>query len=350
VAWRKNSSFVLLDRQGRNAAEIMGTFLKYFVSADGDAIAVLEKAFNDKEKDDESVLLLRWFNRDGQQIGSYQFSRHDDDPLPQIAFDASGSHLLIVNPAAARLIFLNNNGQVLREAALFADADYINERPFFLTASAETFIVLSQFSPSTNARTAAPTVIYFSATGHEQWRRELRAGTAGNLTISQDGNWIAANRYLVNGGRIESTVEILNRNGELRNSLNGLFRRAVFAKDGSRLLLMDRRQLRASSIPKGDLLWKFNLRNRAEMFVDIAADAEQNKVFALIGASVFKENRFVFENARIIGFNNRGKQQIETPVKTALSSPMLAISHDGKQLSLAAEGLLQNFSISDSNK
>jgi hypothetical protein len=113
---------------------------------------------------------------------------------------------------------------------------------------------------------------------------------------------------------------------------------------------MDRRQLRALDIPSGKLLWQTNLSRRAEMFVDMAANAEQDKVFVLVGSSVFKENRFVFENARLLGFDNKGQQQIEMPVKTALSSPALMISADGQRLTLAAEGLLQGFTFNDTAK
>jgi hypothetical protein len=84
------------------------------------------------------------------------------------------------------------------------------------------------------------------------------------------------------------------------------------------------------------------------MFVDMAANAAQDKVFALVGSSVFRENRFVFENARLIGFDNKGQQQIQMPVKSAFSSPALMISADGQRLALAAEGMLQNFIIRNS--
>jgi len=105
VAWRSASGFTLLDHEGKDAAEISGTFLKHWISSNGNAIAVLEKAAGAKDGDDESFLILRWFDRSGRQMGSYNFSQHSDDPLPQISFNATGSHLVIAQPATARLVF-----------------------------------------------------------------------------------------------------------------------------------------------------------------------------------------------------------------------------------------------------
>jgi hypothetical protein len=337
----------LLDRDGRTVAEINGSFVKHFASADGNTVAALEMAANVKEQAGERTLALRWFNRAGPERGRYQFLQHEDEPLPQIIFNANGSHILLVHPATGRAIFLDDNGGILRETALWADAAYANERPLFLAAGTEAFIVLSQHSPSASAGTVAPMIFSFSISGTEQWRRELPVGTAGGLAISDDGGWIAASRYSVNGALVESTISIFNHRGEVQAQIDGLFRRAIFAKDGSRLLLMDRRQLRAVSIPNGKLLWKINLPQRSEMFVDIAANAEQNKIFALIGASVFREKRFVFENARIGGFDNRGKKQADAPIAKPLIAPALVLSTDGQRLALGAEGLLQNFTIVD---
>jgi hypothetical protein len=349
VAWQSAASLALLGHEG-----ISGTFLKHEVSANGSAVAVLEKTASAKERNGESSLTLRCFDRGGRQMGSYNLSQHRDDPLPQISFNATGSHLAIAQPAIARLIFLNNAGQTLRESFVFSAAPYSLERPFFMATSAEAFVVLTQVMPSTNAKAIAPVCIRFSTSGEEQWRRELPAGTAGGLAVSDDGELIIASRYLVHvaesGSRVESTISLLQHDGKLLASIDGLFRKAVFAKDNSRLLLMDRRQLRALEIPSGKLLWQTNLSRRAEMFVDVAADAGQEKFFALAGSSVFKENRFVFENARLLGFDNKGQQQIEMPVKTALSSPALMISADGQRLTLAAEGLLQGFTFNDTAK
>jgi hypothetical protein len=354
VAWRSASGFTLLDRKGKDTVEISGIFLKHWVSSNGNAIAVLEKTASAKDGNNESSLILRWFDRDGRQMGSYNFSQHSDDPLPQILFNATGSHLVVTQPAMARLIFLNNNGQTLRESPVFSEAPYLLERPFFMAASAEAFIVLSQPTPSTNVEAVAPVCIRFTTSGEEQWRRELPAGTAGGLAISDDGELIVASRYIVdvtnNTSRVESTISLLQRDGKLLANVNGLFRKALFAQDHARLLLMDRRQLRALDIPSSKVRWQATLSRRAEMFVDIAANADQDKVFALVGSSVFKENRFVFENARLLGFDNKGRQQVEQPLKTVLSSPGLLISTGGQRLTLAAEGLSQNFALFDTAK
>jgi hypothetical protein len=344
----------LLDYEGKETAELRGPFLKHWVSPNGNAIAVLEKAASARDGNDESLLILRWFVRNGRQMGAYNFLQHSDDPLPQVSFNATGTHLVIAQPAIARLTFLSSDGQTLRELFVFSKAPYSHERSFFMAASAEAFVVLSQSMPSTSAEAVAPICICFTASGEEQWRRELAAGTAGGLAISDDGELIVASRYLVevanNDSRVESTTSLLQRDGKLLASVDGLFRKAVFAQDNSRLLLMDRRQLRALAIPSGKVLWQTNLSRRAEMFVGIAANAEQGKVFALVGSSVFKENRFVFENVRLLGFDNKGQQQFKMPMKTALSSPVLMVSEEGQRLTLAAEGLLQNFTLFDTAK
>lgn len=354
VAWQSAASLALLGHEGKNAAEISGTFLKHWVSANGNVVAVLEKTASAKDHNGESSLILRWFERSGRQMGSYNLSQHRDDPLPQISFNAAGSHLVIAQPAIARLIFLNNTGQTLRESFVFSAAPYSLERPFFMAASAEAFVVLTQFMPSTNAKTVVPVCIRFSAAGEERWRRELPTGTAGGLAVAGDGELIVASRYLVHvaesGSRVESTTSLLQRDGKLLANVDGLFRKAVFAQDNSHLLLMDRRQLRALEIPSGKLLWQTNLLRRAEMFVDVAADAGQEKFFALAGSSVFKENRFVFENARLLGFDSKGRQRVEQRLPAALSLPALMISANGQRLTLAAEGVLQSFSVLETTK
>lgn len=347
LAWRSPTSLQWLDQNGKRSAEINGTFLKHVASFDGTAIAVLEKINSPKDDEELRTLAVRWLNRDGRQLCSYRLSQHEDDPLPQLIFNAAGSHLLMANPATARLLLLKANGQVLQDVAMFGEALFLNERPLFLAAANDAFVVLSQPTASTADKIVAPVLICFSTSGEEQWRRELAAGTAGNLAISDDGNWIAAGRYIANATGVESTIEIFQRNGELQRNVNGQFRRAVFANDGRRLLVMDRRQLRMLSLPPGELLWEINLSSRSEMFADIAADVELTQVFALVGASVFQDNRFVFEQARILGFNENGQQQVEMPIKTVLSLPKLAMANNGQRLTLAAEGFWQDFTISN---
>ncbi|MDZ7309660.1 MAG: hypothetical protein ONB45_00090 [candidate division KSB1 bacterium] len=353
VAWRTGSGLIWLDRRGQSIAEAKATFLKHAASSDASTIATLEKIIKAGEREGETTLALRWFDREGRPQGNYIFSQHSDDPLPQFLFDTAGSNLLVVQPAIARLIFLNRSGQVTREQQLFSDAPYSLERPFLLAASAEAFVVLSQPAPSTTGKLVAPVLCRFSVAGDELWRRELAPGTAGALAISDDGRWLVAARYAVvsdegaHSPRVESTVSFFNHRGDLLVTVNGLFRQALFAKNGARALLMDRRQLRMVSLPSGKLQWQINLSRKTEMLVDIAATAGLDKIFALAGASVFKDNRFLFENNRLLGFNGQGKQQFATSLKQALSSPKLLVSEDGQKLVLAAEGLLQNFIVSN---
>jgi hypothetical protein len=353
VAMRTATGLVLLNRQGRTAAEITGKFLKYLSSPDGSSIAVMEKVTKE-DREEEAALIIRWYDRQGRQYGSYNFLQHGDDPLPQFLFAANGSHLLMAKSATARLIFLNRAGQVLREHILFGEAPHALERPLFLAASNDVFVVLSQRAPSTTDKPVSPVLFCFSSSGEEQWRRELPLGTAGAVALFDEGQYIIASRYAVvrssqaaSESRVESTITLFDRKGEQRATIDGLFRQALFAKDGGRLLLMDRRQLRMISLPSGKLHWQINLSRKTEMLVDIAATAELDKIFALAGASVFKDNRFLFENNRLLGFNGQGKQQFATSVKQALSSPRVMISEDGQRLILAAEGLLQSFTISD---
>ena len=350
IGWFEASRSILLDTEGRVIMQSAGRILKHATNANGNTIAVLEKIASPKVKTQESFFTLRLVNRAGQSIGSYPFSQHRDDPLPQIIFAATGEYLLVAHSATARLIFLQPNGQVLRELFLFRDAPYANERPLFVAAGVQAFIALSQNTPTTNVKTAVPTLICFSISGEEQWRCELPAGTAGGLAVSADGAWIAASRYTVTDARVESTTSILNLQSAIQGTIDGLFRRVIFAKAGNTLLLMERRQLRAVDFRTGKTLWQINLARRAEMFVDIAATATHDKTFALAAENVFKENRFVFANARLLSFDRAGQQQSELPLSDQLLAPVLKISNDGHRLTLGAEGFLQQFTVVQSSR
>ncbi|MDZ7344088.1 MAG: PQQ-like beta-propeller repeat protein, partial [candidate division KSB1 bacterium] len=354
VGWQSPSHLGLVDHEGKDPIAIEAAALKYAVNSDGSALAVLEKSAKGGEENEATTLLLRCFDRDGQELGRYQFLQHDDDPLPHLQFNADRSHLALAQPALARLIFLQRDGQVLREKALFENAAQSLERPLFLAGHGEGFVVLSQPIPSTSSEAVAPVLIRFSAAGEEFWRRELPAGTPGGLAASEDGRWIVVSRYAVitanhaaekGGPPVESTISIYDRNGELHATLEGLFRQAIFSRDGASLLLMDRRQLRRIDLPNGELQWQFNLSQRTEMFASVAANATLERAVALVGTSVFKINRFVFDDARLVGFDHHGQAQFETAIEKALVSPALAFSQDGQQLMLAAEGLLQRFTI-----
>jgi hypothetical protein len=61
LAWRESSKLAFLDRGGQTVAEINGTFIECFASADANTIAALEKVSGAKEKDDERVLTLHIF-------------------------------------------------------------------------------------------------------------------------------------------------------------------------------------------------------------------------------------------------------------------------------------------------
>ena len=350
VGWFESSRSTLLDAEGRILFQSNEKILQQATSADGSMYAVLEKVVRQKAKTPESFFTLRFLNRSGQLNGSYHFSQHRDDPLPQIIFAATGEHLLIAHPATARLIFLQIDGRVLREMSLFEEAPYANERPLFVAAGAQAFILLSQKTPATNTKPVAPMLIYFSNNGEEQWRRELPSGAAGGLAISADGAWIIANRYTVNGARVASTSSIFNFQGEMQGTIDGLFRRAIFAKNGNSVLLMERRQLRAVDFRSGKTLWQASLARRAEMFVDIAATAAHDKIFALVAENAFKESRFVFEKARLLGFDNAGRQQTEIALPNHLVAPVLKISNDDNRLTLGAEGVLQQYTVVQSSR
>lgn len=350
VGWFDAARSALFDTQGRIFMQSAGKLLSRTANANGSVHAALEKVASPKSQASENFFTIRFFNRSGQPTGNYHFSQHRDDLLPQILFEARGEYLLLAFPATARLTFLQKNGQVLREITLFREAPYANERPLFITTSAGTFIVFSQKTPSTDARSAAPALFCFSIAGKEQWQRDLPAGTAGGVAVSDDGSWIVANRYAVIDGRVEATNVILNSRGEPQTTIAGLFRRAIFAKTGNSLLLMDRRQLRAVDFRNGKALWQINLTPRAEMFVDMAATATQDKIFTLVASNVFKENRFVFEKPRILGCDSAGRQQTVLALPNQLFAPVLKMSSESNRLTLGAEGFLQHFNIVQSSR
>lgn len=336
VVWRGTESLVWQDQQGNKRLALNGQFLQHAISTNGEVIAALEKI----EKDG-IALRLQWQDRNGRSLGSNVFTWHEDDPLPQICLDANGSALLLGQSTSAQVMFLAAEGQMLGDKKLFDNVAYSNERPMFLAAGGQSFWVLSQNTPTP---VNSPTLVCFSAAGEEKWRRDLPAGTPGGVAVAPNGDWILAGRYQVTSdNRVESSLHLFDGSGALRATLHGLFRQAHFAENGQRLLLMDRRQLRLLNLPDAKQTWQYNLPNRNEMFVGIASDVKGENHFALAAVSNFKNGRFGFEQARLIRFNASGRQQSSTAIKTDLIEPVIALSPDGRRLTLAADRVMQTY-------
>lgn len=343
VVWRGAESLIWQDQQGGKRLALTGQFLQHSISAHGEVIAALEKI----EKDGVA-LRLQWHDRNSRSLGSNVLAWHEDDPLPQICLNANGSALLLGQSTAAQVMFLAAEGQTLGDIKLFGEVAYSNERPLFLAASGQSFLVLSQNIPTP---VNSPTLVCFSAAGEEKWRRDLPAGTPGGVAVAPNGDWILAGRYQVTSdNRVESSLHLFDSSGALRATLHGLFRQACFAENGQRFLLMDRRQLRLLSLPDAKQIWQYNLPQRNDMFVGIASDVKGENHFALAAVSNFKNGRFVFEQARLIRFNASGRQQSSTAISIDLIEPVIALSADGRRLTLAADGVMQTYQTTTAAK
>lgn len=343
VVWRDATSLVWQDQQGSKRLALTGQFLQHTISAQGEVIAALEKI----EKDG-AALRLQWHDRNGRSLGSRVLAWHEDDPLPQLCLNANGSALLLAQSASAQVMFHVVVGETPDEKKLFENAAYSNERPMFLAAGGQSFWVLSQNTPTP---VNSPTLVCFSAAGEEKWRRDLPAGTPGGVAVAPNGDWILAGRYQVTSdNRVESSLHLFDGSGALRATLHGLFRQACFAENGQRLLLMDRRQLRLLSLPDAKQIWQYNLPQHNDMFVGIASDVKGENHFALAAVSNFKNGRFVFEQARLIRFNASGRQQSSTAIKTDLIEPVIALSPDGRRLTLAADRVMQTYQTTTAAK
>ncbi len=342
VAWRAASSVTWQNQHGSSLLTQSGRFLKHALSANGEALAVLGMAAPD-------TLVLTWFDQHGLALGRYTVQRHEDDPLPQICLRMGkpGAALLIAQPATAHVTFLAGNGAAPRVLPLFEEAAYANERPLFVAAGGQSFVVLSQREVASEQRPGQPVLICFSLDGRERWRRELPAGTAGGLEVSRSGDWIIAGRYQVQSatGAVESAMVLFDHEGVQQATTDGLFRRALFSENGERLFVMDRRQVRLLKLPGLSTVWQSSLTGRQEMFVDIAMDpAGRDHFFALAAVSTFKNDRFVFERGRLIKFT-AGRQQTSLRLSSDLVNPALAFSAAGQRLLLAADGLVQRYTV-----
>ncbi|MGH7494469.1 MAG: hypothetical protein ACREOO_19015 [bacterium] len=343
MAWRTRNEVFAGNGSGRHGTALAGNYLKVSVSGNGAAFAILEEM----EEKQQPGLRLRWFDRQGRPRGEHVLPWHADHPLPQFCFNAAASRLLIADAASARIVVLSPEGQVLAEAGLFGEPRYSNERPLFLAASIEEFFLLTQAWPSTSSQSEKPVLICFSADGQERWRQELAQGTAGGLAVSDEVHWILAGAYQLtsNQTQVRSSMQFFDRNGKLQATSEGLFRHAIFAQDGSRVLVMDRRQARLLGLPGGELLWQSALPSRSEMFATTTGDASLENIFALIATSIFKGGRFVFEKARLVKFDAGGRHQLAATLDSELIEPALAVSREGKQLALAAEGILRYYAL-----
>lgn len=340
VAWRAAGSLTWQSQHGSSLLTQPGRFLKHALSANGETLAVLEMAAPD-------TMVLTWFDQHGLALGRHTLQRHEDDPLPQVCLSKQGTAVVVAQSATAHVTFLAGNGAAPRVQPLFDEAAYANERPLFVAAGEQSFVVLSQREVSNGQRPGQPVLICFSHDGQERWRRELPAGTAGGLEVSRNGEWILASRYQVDSatGAVESAMVLFDREGVQQATTAGLFRQARFSENGERLFVMDRRQVRLLKLPGLSTIWQSSLTGRQEMFVDIAMDpAGRDHFFALAAVSTFKNDRFVFERGRLIKFT-AGRQHTSMRLSSDLVNPALAFSAAGQRLLLAADGLVQRYTV-----
>ncbi len=341
IAWRERERVIWQNQHGSTLFAQPGRSLKQALSAHGEMLAVLQASA-------DHTLELAWYDQHGNRRGHYLLARHEDDPLPQICLNDAGTAVLLAQPASAELIFLSGGGTVSATHTLFEAAAYSNERPLFVAAGAQEFFVLSQLQTAAGASEPLPVLFCFSFSGELKWHRELPAGMAGGLVVADNSEWLVAGRYRVEEatGTVESSIILLSRDGNPSASTTGLFRKAVFAGNGERVLLMDRRQVRLLKLPDLDTIWQSSLSSRNEMFVDIAmAPSGRDHFFALAAVSAFKDNRFVFERGRLIKFSLNGHQLTAARLPHDLINPALALSPVTQRLLLAAEGLLQRYTV-----
>jgi hypothetical protein len=340
-AWRSEKEILLSPP----ATKISGAFLQHQWSANGEALLALEKPNAKREREDEAGLALRWFDARGQELGAHVLPWHEDDPLPRMILNRGGSHALALEPASGRVTFFAGGGRVVRESFLFENAPYTNERPAFLAASEEHFYVLSQAAPSTPEQAHAVVLICYATNGNEQWRRELPQGTAAYLALSPSGKRLAANQYAFAHGRVAAASLIFEANGQQRATFSGMLREASFSNEEQLLFALDRRELRCVETVSGKILWQHQLKRRDEMFVTAKALPNSSFVIALVGASAWEQNRFVYQQNRLLLFDQAGRQQSESAVADALVKPTLVISSSEQKLRLAAEGILLQYNL-----
>ncbi len=343
-AWRSEKE-ILVPSSAPQATRLAGFFLQHELSANGKALLALEKPSTKREHEEKAGLVLRWFDNAGRPLGAHALPWQEDDPLPRIILNRTGSHALVLEPASARATFFEEAARVVNESLLFENAPYTNERPALLAASEEHFYVLSQVAPTTTPQARAPVLVCYAMNGNEQWRRELPRGTAGYLALSPGGTWLVANQYEVTDGRVQAASFIFEAAGQQRATFSGLLREASFSNGEQFLFALDRRALRCVETASGKILWQTHLQPRSEMFAATTALSNKTSCIALVGASVLAQGRFVFQNARLRGFDDAGRQQFELAVAEALAQPRLVVSADRQHVLLAAEGLLQRYRI-----
>lgn len=343
-AWR-NVEGITYFSHTTSSQSVAGAFLKHVLSANGEALLTLEKNAHNKDSRNASGLVLRRFNREGAALGVHELAWHEDDPLPQIILNNSGTHALIVEPGSGRATLLAQSAQTF---LLFENAPYTNERPVMLAASDSRFYVFTQFAPSTMQQTHAPTLIGFALTGKEEWRRTLAPGTVGALALSPSGKWLVAHRYQVNGNKVEATTTMLTADGREQITFPGLFRAAAFSQDEQFLFLLDRRELRCVNVNTGAILWRNQLRSREEMYVALTTAEPHASCVALIAVSSFAEKRFVYKKARLAAFAANGTTINETQIAAPLHAPLLLV-HTKQNLLLAAEGQLLRYKIANAS-
>jgi hypothetical protein len=294
------------------------------------------------EEGQDKIFNIDVFSIDNRKMYSLQFPNEYDEPYPFVVVSDADGSLILGKGITAEMLFYDHTGRLLREIKIFSDAGYDLERMMHIDISRDGSEVAvaagkrgaSSKDSATPNPSAEPHVFLFDPAGNEIWRKALPGFNTSVISISGNGDYIAANSYTVDvEGGITRNALVLDRKGTEIGRTDMLFKFARFSPGSRFLLLGNNSSAYLMEVSRATVLWRQTIDSEDGMFTAGSLADDARTAVLLVAENEYRHGEFVFVNPTLKILERSGDltQSIQLPGQTFIRAS-LKFSEDGRQI------------------
>ncbi len=341
-----------LPDDAKSVLSLPGGYLKTVFSNGGHYFALLSLQKQPDNAGGNKTLEVAVYDSTGHLRHSLNMTQYYDEPYPVVALSDRDGALVLARITTGEVSFYDGDGTLTRKVELLPHSDYDLERIIHLdinkagstVAVAATRHGLKPLQTGSAMLSGEPYLFRFDADGKEVWRKTIAGAMVSSVSVSPDGNRIAAGSYTLDERhRMTPQSVVYDRDGRPQLQAGFLFHDASWSANSGRLLLANHRSAALLDLQSGSISWEKSISSQKDIIAAAGLSADGQTAALLIAENEFKENRFVFIRPFIEVLNGGGVrlQKIDLSGQEFVE-PALSISADGR---LISAGFINSYQI-----
>ncbi len=289
--------------------------VKTVASKGGSYVAVLALAQEVVQAGSQAPLSITVYAVSAGKLYEIIMTQHYDEPYPAVAISDRDGAMIIGNTALGSLQFYDSNGALQRTIELFRETQHDLERNVDIDFSRDGSVAAVVAGKRGSAPTGAPAangsadphLLRFTPEGREIWRRALDGSNTNRVHVSDDGRFVAANSYGVSlQGELQKQTQVFDENGNQIAETSLLFKHADFSPDSQYLMLAENHLTEVVRLATGERVWRQRIDRKRGMIASVQMANGGKLAAMLIARSTFRDQKFVFADARLHLYDDTG--------------------------------------------